>query len=470
MLYNYTLATQKGTFNYTGRTDDPMRILIGTPITNEIEDAALKKFLDSVSKLKYPADLLLVDSSPEFDFVKKVERYCQEYGFTPVNNLLSSEIKNIYATSNTGKNVMIKHINVDQKKSKDEKIGRSREIARKQTLTGYYDAWLNWKCDYLLSPDALYKLVEVMEVGDYSIVSHIPSLNEISSVPTHFFGVDLIRTDVLNRYGFLIDYPDMPSNTWHGNGLWLKKRAVRDGRKCLEINIDNEEHFAKCRSKKQSLKLNLGCAENLLPDYINIDIQEPCDLKHDLREPLPFQDNSIDEIYSDGNTICLFLPKEWYLLKKEIVRVLKPGGKLEILFWDLKYLFRAFLQNKDGERWVQWISLIFSGQVNQYEYSKNGFTYDKLMSDLKEEGVEKFSRKKTDMTGYIHLIGFKKIVIVVFAILVSIPRVIWADLAYLATDLDAEEDTVVTFLTSLSKRKKQYGSSALVLETSQLQP
>src|SRR3989344_4962092 len=158
------------------------------------------------------------------------------------------------------------------------------------------------------------------------------------------------------------------------------------------------------------IKLNLGCGKQHKEGYVNIDIQEPCDLKHDLRTPLPFADDSVDEIFSEGNVISLFSLKEWRDLKKEMARVLKVGGKLEIILLDFEYVLKAFLDNKNGERWGLWWLTIFSGQENEYNFAKNGFTYEKLVADLFDEGMVNFSRKR-EIGGdprFIHLICYKQ--------------------------------------------------------------
>jgi len=158
------------------------------------------------------------------------------------------------------------------------------------------------------------------------------------------------------------------------------------------------------------MKLNLGCGKEHKEGYVNIDIQEPCDLKHDLRTPLPFADDSVDEIFSEGNVISLFSLKEWRDLKKEMARVLKVGGKLEIILLDFEYVLKAFLDNKNGERWGLWWLTIFSGQENEYNFAKNGFTYEKLVADLFDEGMVNFSRKR-EIGGdprFIHLICYKQ--------------------------------------------------------------
>ncbi len=416
-----------------------MRILIGSPI-HISKDHCVEQWIENVAKLleKYPADLFLVDSSPDLSYIEKVKDYLRKYGID---------------------NYKIEHFEINQEQPEAERLGRSREIIRKEILAKGYGAWFNWECDYILPPDALGKLITIMKIGKYAMVSHIPSAKEISLEPDNYFGIDLIKKAPLARYGFLVGYPDMP-DIWHGTGLWFKKRLVRDGGKLVGLNIEDCAHLNKYR-KKDGLRLNLGCGNKLKDGYINIDIQEPCDLKHDLRDPLPLKDNSVDEIFSEGNVIALFTRAEWRKLKKEISRVLKPSGKLEIIFLDFEYILKAFLKSKNRQRWNWWLNTIFSGQENSFDLSKNGFTPDKLISDLKKESMEKFSVERLPEQEYIRLVSFKKTLLLIIAISVFIPRVIWADLSYIITDFTPEEDSPpLGFLNSISKRKeKHYNSS-----------
>lgn len=157
------------------------------------------------------------------------------------------------------------------------------------------------------------------------------------------------------------------------------------------------------------MKLNLGSGKIHKKGYINIDVQEPCDLKHDLTKPLPFPNNSANEVYTH-NVIQLFDRKEWEQLKHEIARVLKPGGKLEIFCDDFEYVIKNFLNcRNDQKKWGYWLMCIFSGQGNQYDYFKNAFTYDKLVADFKAEGMEHFERLfEPEYEGWIHFICYKK--------------------------------------------------------------
>jgi ubiquinone/menaquinone biosynthesis C-methylase UbiE len=78
-----------------------------------------------------------------------------------------------------------------------------------------------------------------------------------------------------------------------------------------------------------SRKLHLGCGEEIKEGWVNLDIVDlpGVDIVHDLTKlPLPFEDNSFDEI------LCKFILEhvDWPPLLKEINRILAPGGSLEV--------------------------------------------------------------------------------------------------------------------------------------------
>jgi len=136
------------------------------------------------------------------------------------------------------------------------------------------------------------------------------------------------------------------------------------------------------------MKLHLGCGEDLKEGYINIDAQLPCDLKHDFRNPLPYEDGSIDEIWASG-VIQLFSKEEWKFIKKDWVRVLKKGGKMHIFCWNFPWVLCMFLLHPNEPYALQ---RIYGGQDGEFDYFKNGFTYERLTKELEEEGMTNFQR------------------------------------------------------------------------------
>lgn len=191
-----------------------MKVLIGTPI-HQIKDYAMERWLTNVARLqkKSPSDLLLVDNSPGLDYVEKVKGYISKSGV---------------------KNYTIEHIEVHQANGADERIGRSREVIRQYILSHDYDAWFSWESDQIIPAHTLDKLVAIMKAGNYMMI-HPNSLARVSPYgPDANFGCCLIRKECLEKYGFLLEYPNMP-NTWHGGEGWFKKQVLAGGGNYIEV-------------------------------------------------------------------------------------------------------------------------------------------------------------------------------------------------------------------------------------------
>jgi len=103
-------------------------------------------------------------------------------------------------------------------------------------------------------------------------------------------------------------------------------------------------------------KLNLGCRNDLLPDYINIDLDE-FKGKHDftflkmdaLELDLYFLSNSIDEVIA-RQFFEHFSHEEIGILLYKIWKVLKPRGKLEITtpdFYEMITYYKWKHENKN---------------------------------------------------------------------------------------------------------------------------
>ena len=75
-------------------------------------------------------------------------------------------------------------------------------------------------------------------------------------------------------------------------------------------------------------KLNLGCGDDKIEGWVNIDQIESADLRLDLEEAeLPFQDESVEEVYASHVMEHLH---NFPALMNEIHRVLMPNGVVEI--------------------------------------------------------------------------------------------------------------------------------------------
>jgi len=142
------------------------------------------------------------------------------------------------------------------------------------------------------------------------------------------------------------------------------------------------------------IKLNIGCGDVILPEYINCDLySEKADIKFDAKQ-LPFDDNSVDEIYA-SHLIEHFDIIEAPLILKEWFRALKYGGKIVIETPDLLNTCKWFLASDE-----QWRIALYghffawpwiSGQQHKFLY-----TEIELRKSLSSAGFSNITRIPPD--------------------------------------------------------------------------
>ena len=175
---------------------------------------------------------------------------------------------------------------------------------------------------------------------------------------------------------------------------------------------------------EKAIKLNLGCGERPLPDYINIDLNTLEELK--VRYPatefpegievfqydilnLPYEDSTVDLIKADSLIEHLSFseePKFFY----EVIRVLKLGGIFEFSTPDFDETVRLWTEAKDewkefyrcdeeaikqqhwfgqysyamNNKWGYLTASIFGPQNSAGQFHKNCYTVPKLKVILKQ--------------------------------------------------------------------------------------
>ncbi|HEV8071800.1 MAG TPA: methyltransferase domain-containing protein [Planctomycetaceae bacterium] len=97
------------------------------------------------------------------------------------------------------------------------------------------------------------------------------------------------------------------------------------------------------------LKLHFGCGGNLKPGFVNIDLANGADLTLDLREKLPFADDSCLVIYSEHFLEHIDYPNGAHALLRECYRVLQPGGTFSVGVPDTEWPLLEYAgQRNDG--------------------------------------------------------------------------------------------------------------------------
>lgn len=163
-------------------------------------------------------------------------------------------------------------------------------------------------------------------------------------------------------------------------------------------------------SKDAAVKLHLGCGTNKLPGWVNVDSVQRCepDLVHDLTEPLPYSDQSVDEVLAE-DLLEHFDKYMRFVVFADWVRVLKVGGRItlqvpdfkKILFKFFKFGFDNFVDFIFGEN--MWRSEIYNGHFGNHKW---GYSERSLSDFVKLFGIEPKEIKKNGLN--LRLTGEKK--------------------------------------------------------------
>ncbi|MFX0039685.1 MAG: methyltransferase domain-containing protein [Promethearchaeota archaeon] len=180
--------------------------------------------------------------------------------------------------------------------------------------------------------------------------------------------------------------------------------------KFMIIDIFSRSIKAKRYDSVNKLKLNLGCGKNLKAGFINIDIKRNADLRLDLRNSLPFKDNTVDYIYSsqffehidyyDRTAInCLY----------DYLRILKKGGTLRMVVPDLEKFFNAYV-DKDKDFFLMF-SRIFKNIKNRIpKFGKyTSIDYINLIYYQSGFGFHKYNYDFEKIHNILQNVGFRNI-------------------------------------------------------------
>jgi SAM-dependent methyltransferase len=160
----------------------------------------------------------------------------------------------------------------------------------------------------------------------------------------------------------------------------------------------------KLLEESAQIKLNLGCGDKILKNYINVDVAEMragnkpdiiCDL-HDLGI---FKDNSVDEILA-VHVIEHFWQWEVVDILKEWTRILKPGGKMILECPNLISAAQEFLKNpdisaaggKEGQR-SMWVFYGDPGWKDPLMIHRWGYTPKSLAFIMQKAGLTKLRQE-----------------------------------------------------------------------------
>ncbi len=198
----------------------------------------------------------------------------------------------------------------------------------------------------------------------------------------------------------------------------IKRRLGRGGLKALkllraELRISRRHRKSAKRAAAYriatDLKLNIGCGDNLKSGWVNIDLLSPrADLALDMREPLPFADNSVAIVYSEHFFEHLDYPGDAQRFLKECHRVFKAGGIFSVAVPDTQWPLEAYVGPDDkgyfrlakAEWHPAWCKTRLA-QIN-YHFRQDGehrfaYDYETLKHVLSEAGFTNIELRSFDV-------------------------------------------------------------------------
>jgi predicted SAM-dependent methyltransferase len=123
------------------------------------------------------------------------------------------------------------------------------------------------------------------------------------------------------------------------SGLWvafsLQRRHLSSSRRARRMLIH------------APLKLNLGCGTNRKAGWVNIDLFGDADLRLDLREALPFPDESVSIVHSEHFLDLLDYPEGALRSLREAFRVLLPAGIYSVGLADSEWPVTAYARRDE---------------------------------------------------------------------------------------------------------------------------
>jgi predicted SAM-dependent methyltransferase len=139
--------------------------------------------------------------------------------------------------------------------------------------------------------------------------------------------------------------------------------------------------------------LHIGCGPNRKPGWVNIDLSKDADIRLDLREALPFPENSVNMIYSEHFFEHLSL-EEGIRFLRECLRVLLPGGRLSVGVPNTQLCLQDYVSD-DRDEWLKvrdryhpkWCSTpmhsvnYFFRQDGEHKYAYDAETLIELVRD-----------------------------------------------------------------------------------------
>ncbi|MFC4765800.1 glycosyltransferase [Effusibacillus consociatus] len=185
------------------------------------------------------------------------------------------------------------------------------------------------------------------------------------------------RTGFINTDGPI---PQMTRNTNYFMQKWLPYKE-----ELLEL-YRSESYDGLNKIKTTPFRLEIGAGDHPLPGYLHLDIRPLPHIEFvaDARQ-LPFGENSVDEIAAYN--ILEHIPrKEVIPILTEWLRVLRPGGFVEIFGPNLHSYVKAYVERMDGWDFNHFETWVYGHEDYKENFHRVGFSVESLTQILYQSG------------------------------------------------------------------------------------
>jgi beta-1,4-mannosyl-glycoprotein beta-1,4-N-acetylglucosaminyltransferase len=170
------------------------------------------------------------------------------------------------------------------------------------------------------------------------------------------FGEDVDYAIRIKQAGYkIVQVPSKSEKYAEPNFMIGEFPIFHKGEVTFSETPDGENLLRKNRgilTQKYPPKFNLGSGDMDLPDYINVDLNNPrADIKADVRNLSFIADGVAEEVLS-SHVVEHFTPYEVSPMLSEWCRILKPGGKIVIEMPNIAGLCKAFEASDRGGRYM----------------------------------------------------------------------------------------------------------------------
>lgn len=134
-------------------------------------------------------------------------------------------------------------------------------------------------------------------------------------------------------------------------------------------------------------RLNIGCGDNKLEGYINLDVcsEFKPDICIDIRfHSLPLDDDSVEEVVM-FHTLEHIEKRFWPFIFDEINRVLCKDGSFVLTYPEFSKVLKNWLENTNGKREF-WEATIYGRQTNSADYHVSACDTLEIKSRLLSSG------------------------------------------------------------------------------------